>query len=430
MANTDPMQQALTAFRNGRNDEARDIALAIWNQAADVRAATLLALLEVDAKRPSAALDWTRQALARDPGNARLHLQAGRLSNTLGQPRSAADAFSAATRLDPSLGRGWLELGHVLVQLGDRESAIEALVRAERFETERSGATQALLDALPSTSPAAQPASTAVARAAAAREPISIVTCSIDDTRFNRASKSYAKALAGWPHEIVRISDARSLAEGYTRGTERASYPIIIFSHDDVEILTSDFGSRLARHLASCDIVGIAGATKAAGPAWSHAGHPHLHGCVVGPTATGLEVQVFSVRGPLIGRIQVLDGVFLAMRREIAAQVGWDAETFDGFHGYDVDFTLRAATSGLRLAVATDLGVLHHSRGHFGDAWRVAADKLKRKHLILNGPPSQSTHWYGRAVDSSDEAVNIADRLVACFSDNRQSTDAGESTAV
>ena len=425
MANTDPMQQALAAFRSGRNDEAREIALAIWNQAADVRAATLLALLEVDAKRPSAALDWTQQALARDPGNARLHLQAGRLSNVLDRPRSAADAFSAATRLDPSLGRGWLELGHVLVQLGDTESAIGALVRAERFEAERSGATQALLDALPSTSPPVHPASTAASPAKAAREPISIVTCSIDDTRFDRASRSYAQALADWPHEIVRVSDARSLAEGYTRGMERASHPIIIFSHDDVQILTSDFGSRLARHLGSCDIVGIAGATKAAGPAWSHAGHPHLHGCVVGPTATGLEVQVFSVRGPLIGGIQVLDGVFLAMRREIAAQVGWDAETFDGFHGYDVDFTLRAATSGLRLAVATDLGVLHHSRGHFGDAWRVAADKLMRKHPVLNGPRSQRTHWYGRSVGSPDEAVNIADRLVACFS-----TDAGESPAV
>jgi hypothetical protein len=41
-----------------------------------------------------------------------------------------------------------------------------------------------------------------------------------------------------------------------------------------------------------------------------------------------------------------MDGVFLAMRREVALSIGWDFETFDGFHGYDVDFTLRAANAG------------------------------------------------------------------------------------
>lgn len=419
MTERDSIGQALDAFRGGRHDDARALAVALWNTTQDARAATLLALIELDANRSASALDWTRKALVRDPQNARLHVQAGRLSLGLGNPHEAASALAAAVALDPRLGRAWLELGQARMQLDDRDGAFAAFLQATQFDGERSGAMQSLLDALPPRVPesgrAVGPSPTAPQTKP---EPISIVTCSVDQARFDRVAASYARALAGWPHEIVRIDDARSLAEGYTRGLARSVHPIVIFSHDDVEILAPDFGLRLAQHLRACDIVGIAGAERATGPAWSHAGHPYLHGCVIGPGVTDLELQIFSARAPLIGGIRVLDGVFLALRREIALRVGWDADIFDGFHGYDVDFTLRAAKAGFKLAVATDLGILHHSRGHFGDAWRVAATKLASKHAEVNGARSENTHCYTRPVHSTVEAMRVVDMLVARFSDH------------
>jgi len=36
----------------------------------------------------------------------------------------------------------------------------------------------------------------------------------------------------------VRIPDARSLAEGYNRGLRRARGDLLLFSHDDVRIVT------------------------------------------------------------------------------------------------------------------------------------------------------------------------------------------------
>jgi len=199
-------------------------------------------------------------------------------------------------------------------------------------------AKQGWLDALPLTVRAAvtEPVPPAQRRA------LSVVICSIDDARYAAAAASYGRALADWPHEIVRIGDARSLADGYTRGLARTQGEVVAFSHDDVAILPADFGHRLAQALAAADIVGVAGASRVAGPAWPHAGHPYLHGCVVYPDGDGYRVSVYSRQVPIATGIRVLDGVLLAMPRDVAAAVGWDETTCPGFHGYDVDFSVRA----------------------------------------------------------------------------------------
>ncbi|TMH98489.1 MAG: hypothetical protein E6H46_14165, partial [Betaproteobacteria bacterium] len=234
-------------------------------------------------------------------------------------------------------------------------------------------------------------------------------TCSNDDTQFAAMAASYDRALPDWPHDIVRIADATSLAEGYTRGVAVATGEIVIFSHDDVEILAADFGHRLSRRLAECDVLGVAGATRATGPAWPFAGWPFLHGSVIYPDETGYRVAVYSRNVPLARGIRVMDGVFLAMRREVALRIGWDAEACDGFHGYDVDFTLRAAQAGLRLAVASDLGVVHRSYGSFDTRWEATVSKLVARHPELNGERSKETGFVARSVPDAAHAMALVD---------------------
>lgn len=47
---------------------------------------------------------------------------------------------------------------------------------------------------------------------------ISVVVCSVDDAKFAAVSASYASGMGAEPYEVIRISDARSLSEGYNRG--------------------------------------------------------------------------------------------------------------------------------------------------------------------------------------------------------------------
>ncbi len=401
---------AIAALEGGRVDEARDHAHRLWRHATDPRAALLLAQLEIDAGRVEEASLWHDRARASAPANPAIALQAAQLLALAGKSSAAYDRYVEICRRSPQAERAWRQFAALAIASGRTREATAFLRAAARQSPPVLPALQALLDVLPDTPLRDANAPAAAHASSARREPISIVTCSNDDRRFVAMARAYARALGDWPHDIVRIADARSIAEGYTRGLPRARGSVILFSHDDVDLLALDFGDRMMRHLATCDILGIAGASRATGPAWAFAGHPHLHGCVIYPNAAGYDVTVYSQSVPLTHGMRVMDGVFLAMRRAVAESVGWDAQVCDGFHGYDVDFTLRAADRGLDLAVATDLGIVHGSYGTFDDAWRATGAKLMQKHPALRGGRGALTGFFRRTVADASRALALVDR--------------------
>jgi hypothetical protein len=50
---------------------------------------------------------------------------------------------------------------------------------------------------------------------------ISVIICSIEQSKYAAVSSMYEQMLAGDEHELIPISDAKSLAEGYNRGIAR-----------------------------------------------------------------------------------------------------------------------------------------------------------------------------------------------------------------
>ena len=400
------LSTALEAFRAGRVEEARSAADAIWRRSSDAKAAGLLALIETEAGRYAAALAWTDRARQQDPSEARYALQGARVAGLMGDHDAAFDRLAALLREAPRTQGAWSEFLKAAQACGGRRAeAIAVCAAAYEGDPTLVHALRVLLQLVPD-----EPEDEARAAApVVARRPFSIIVGSNDEARYAAMAASYARALAGWPHEFVRIADAGSLAEAYNRGASAATGELFVFSHDDVEILAPDFGARLARRLGQCDVLGVAGATRATGPAWPFAGWPYLHGSVIYPEGAGYRVSVYSRTAPIAQGIRVMDGVFLAMRREVALAVGWDAQTCDGFHGYDVDFSLRAAQAGFRLAVATDLGVVHRSYGGFDERWEAAAKKLMARHPELNGQPSSETGFVARSVSDAAHAMALVD---------------------
>jgi hypothetical protein len=211
---------------------------------------------------------------------------------------------------------------------------------------------------------------------------ISIIVCSINPVRFARVSAQYHALLADIPHEIVGIHDASSLCEGYNRGVRQARGEFVIFSHDDIEIVTPDFAAKLLTYLQQYDLIGIAGTTRLVGPAWVFAGWPHIHGQVgfMNSVTGQLIVQGYDVRGRCTPNAQAMDGVFLAARREVVERVGFDQSNFDGWHLYDVDFTFSAYLAGFRTAICHDICLIHESRGDWGVEWQRYAQMFMVKH--------------------------------------------------
>lgn len=215
---------------------------------------------------------------------------------------------------------------------------------------------------------------------------ISIIICSITPEKFSAITKNYTDLMGGEPFEIIGIHDAKSLCEGYNRGIRQSVGDILIFSHDDIEILSPDFVIKLKNYLERFDIVGLAGTDKVVGGGWVNAGVPHLYGQVAHPHGAAYLTELFDYgktakQGKTIADgIKMLDGLFFAVRRSVVQKVLFDDRTFDGFHGYDVDFTFSAFLAGFRLAVCNDIAVIHSSGGSFDESYQKYKQRFANKH--------------------------------------------------
>lgn len=240
---------------------------------------------------------------------------------------------------------------------------------------------------------------------------ISVIICSIDGSKTNRIRAHYESQLSGYKHELILISDALSLCDGYNRGFARSSGSVVIFSHDDIEIVSGEFAARLLRHLSVHDVVGVAGTSRLVGSSWISAGQPYIHGCVVHRHDTSLNLDCY---GPPTERAQAVDGLFFAARREVCEAVPFDATTFDGFHHYDLDFSYRAFVAGYDIAVPWDILVVHDSGGTFDSRWQSYADRFIAKHgnSLPLGQQRQPS-WSTIRFDSVDEIVHLQRQMIA-----------------
>jgi hypothetical protein len=242
----------------------------------------------------------------------------------------------------------------------------------------------------------------------------SVVFCSIDDVKCRNTISLYERLLANVDHELIVIRDARSLAEAYNRAMAKARGDIVILSHDDIDVLSTDFAGRLADCFGAVDIVGIIGGAKLAGPRWSSCNHPYLSGWVTHCEYPGADFQVDLVSpGPRRTDLRLLDGVFIAARREVFSSVRFDESTFDGFHLYDLDWTCRAAEAGFRIGTAGDLLVVHQSRGRFGSEWQRYADRFCDKHSIRYVPPREPVKIYEATLDSENQVRRFYAQMMA-----------------
>lgn len=329
--------------------------------------------------------------------------------------RAACERFLAA---NPGDARGHYLRGLSVLKggLGLREAAL-AFRDAGRADPKQYGAIQNAVSCLAEGVRRGEP--TFEARAAkepeCAGEPVSIAVCSIDAARLSAMQANFTAHLGDREHEFVVIHDARSLAEGYTRALGRARHDFIVFCHDDLEWISPWPFDALERALGHHDLVGLAGSRLASGPAVNWAGHPHIHGWVSYPAPApgpGFDAAPISLECGVLGGMQALDGVLLATRKSVVERVGFDASAFDGFHFYDLDFTLRAQRAGYRLAVTTEALAVHASLGTFGEDWQRYRAQFTAKHPGLSAPKGDH-HAYGARLADRAQLLEFHRQLRA-----------------
>ena len=222
-----------------------------------------------------------------------------------------------------------------------------------------------------------------------ARIDFSIIICSHQPHRASAARAHFEKLFSGRAFEIIIVTDAKSLCEGYNRGFQQSSGARIVFSHDDIEFVEQGLPHRLESHLNQFDLIGVAGTTLLTNGAWVSAGDPYTFALFAYPDAEEGRVLVKACGrgGAAIGHIQALDGCFMAATRKAVEAIGFDAETFDGFHLYDLDFSYRAYLHGLKVAVCRDLAPIHASTGKPDERWELYRQRFEKKFTMNLAPP-------------------------------------------
>jgi tetratricopeptide (TPR) repeat protein len=363
-------------YQSGRLADAERGCRAVLKHVADeARALYLLGLIEVQAGSVEAGLAHLETATSQDPARA-------------DRACGYAAALARLQRLDEAVA----VLGRAVIRAPDNADVYRQLIGTARALSERAG---------PADGPVAAPH-------AEDDRLVSVVVCSIDAQKARRIHDHFGALFQGHRFEMVQISDARSLCEGYNRGFAMSRGDVVIFCHDDIEIISPDFRARLLSHLRTNDVVGVAGTSRLIGANWNSAGWPHLHGCVVhsGNDGNGFFFHCFGP--PRSSSVEALDGLFIAAKREVCAAIEFDAAVFDGFHFYDLDFSYRAFAAGFRIAVPWDILILHASWGRNDASWGEYAQKFAAKYgrdKIVHLTP-QSLNW--PIVQFSERAPVIA----------------------
>ncbi|MCL2074849.1 MAG: glycosyltransferase family protein [Betaproteobacteria bacterium] len=242
----------------------------------------------------------------------------------------------------------------------------------------------------------------------------SVVICSVNPWNFAQAGTCFERLLRGFPFEIIGIHDAKSLAEGYNRGLGRARGDIVIFSHDDVTVLDKQFAQKIVERMESWDILGFAGASGLVSPAWSSA--LNSSSAALGwwrhdkPDHLGFGF-VGMLDWPVTGGIEALDGMCVIARHETATAIGFDSDTFDGWHLYDSDFSFKAYLAGYKIGVCCDIPHIHLSAGQGAKSasYKKYAEHFVRKYRHKRAMfPFEQIQWIAAQCYVNDHKTLIS----------------------
>jgi hypothetical protein len=146
----------------------------------------------------------------------------------------------------------------------------------------------------------------------------------------------------------------------------------LVLCHDDV-IINSSLALELPAAFKRFDVVGVAGTSQAhiqKPVLWHLMSEPQ---CLHGAVAHGTENQKFMTSfGVYPHRVVMLDGVFLAIKREVFENVRFDENNPAKFHFYDLIYTLTCHQKGYKVGVG-DIMITHASPG-----LREFTDEFKR----------------------------------------------------
>lgn len=219
---------------------------------------------------------------------------------------------------------------------------------------------------------------------------ISLLVCSINSTYLEKLTTSI-KSTISLPYELLVLDnnvEGLSISEAYNKLAHKANYEYLVFVHEDVEFLTKDWGTSLIQILKDRKngIIGVAGSSylPSVPSGWYLSNEKndqvYIH--------QGFKYKVAPVRfdnhGEDLTTVFLLDGVFLAMRKEVWEEFSFN-EKLKGFHAYDVDLCQRVSSKYQNI-FTKQIELIHHSEGKVDKNYFDSILKYKTAFLNFKYP--------------------------------------------
>jgi hypothetical protein len=219
---------------------------------------------------------------------------------------------------------------------------------------------------------------------------ISIIICSIQKTLLEKCKLSIAKTI-GIQFEIIVLdnhNDRLSINMKYNLGARLSKYNQLLFIHEDVEFITQNWGDKLLNILKNkvVGVVGVAGSTYLPSvPSGWYLPNEKYNNVYIhqGFKYKNSDIR-FDNQGEDLSPVYLLDGVFLAMRKEVWVEFPFN-EKLKGFHAYDVDVCQRISTKYQNL-FTNQIEIIHYSEGKVDKIYFDTILKYKNAYLNYSYP--------------------------------------------
>ncbi|WP_294250954.1 glycosyltransferase [uncultured Chryseobacterium sp.] len=211
---------------------------------------------------------------------------------------------------------------------------------------------------------------------------ISIIISSYQNHYYDQLVANIKESIGNCAYEVIQVCNPgiMGVAKAYNTGAKKANYPFLLFVHEDILFKTPNWGDLLVSHLKEKDtgIIGLAGSSyvPCAPSSWTVSEKYNavniLQGNKNNKDYTAIRTTVKN-KTPVFA----VDGVFMAVRKEHYEQFHFNEKLLSGFHGYDLDFSLRMSGK-FRNYVVDDILIQHFSGGNLDKTWLDANIKIRR----------------------------------------------------
>ncbi len=213
----------------------------------------------------------------------------------------------------------------------------------------------------------------------------SIIVCSINPSLLETLKQSIAKTI-GCEYELIVVDNKEKswpIAKVYNHAAEKARFGNLFFVHEDVEMLSDNWGEIIASKLSepSCGVIGFAG---------SRYKSQYISGwdCRYKPYNRENYYFISDEDGKAYNRkknnhsdfeeVICLDGCAFFVKRSVWEEHPFDEENLKAFHCYDIDFSMQSHLAGLKNYVSFQVAMLHKSAGAYDGKWIDASFEIMR----------------------------------------------------